>query len=136
MAFVIRKLPDEPIIIVTIDLPIERYMQNVRSLNAQVDHLASTLTPPIYRILDAHAIEPTISDILLWIAEQDRGRPGSLTDPRVRPIAVGISPIAEVAVRKVRQLVGIEVPWFTTLEEALAFARAEIAQPDTPDGDE
>ena len=44
MAFAARKLPDEPVLVVTIDVPIERYISNVRSLNAEIGHQVQRMT--------------------------------------------------------------------------------------------
>ena len=126
MAFAVRKLPGEPIIITTVDFPLHKYGRNLVTLYAEIDHLIADETPPIYRILDARLLMPSYSDILLYIDIQNE-RPGSLLDPRLRSVLVGTHELLPALVRQIDRKLGLQVPQFPTVEDALCHIRAELA---------
>jgi hypothetical protein len=126
MPSAVIKLPGEPIVIVTIALPIERYLSSLHSVRGQIDRVAREVGSPLYEILDLRNQDVSFSDILLGLDEQHGQPPGSITDPRIRPVAVGDHPLLPIAVKKTRQRFSIDVPVFDTLQAALDFVRAEL----------
>lgn len=126
MPSAVIKLPDEPIVIVTIALPIERHLSSLHSVCAQIDRIARQVRRPLYTILDLRGQDLSFSDILLGLDEQKDQPPGSMTDPRVRPIVAGDHPLLAIAQKKARQQLAIEIPVFDTLQIALAYVRAEL----------
>jgi hypothetical protein len=125
----ITKLPDEPIVIVTIRLPLHEYLDDIAILNEQVAQILATTEGPVYRISDGSKLDDiAFSDILLWLGEQRTSRPGSVLDSRVIPIAVGSGRMAQAGLRKLAERTGVHMPLFETLEEAVEFARAQLAQ--------
>ncbi len=125
MAFAIRKYSDEPVVVVTVDLPLDRFQSNVHLLGTQVDQLARRFdSPPLYTIIDASELDLSFSDILLLIDEFSQGTPGPFANPRVYPIVVGTHPMIGIGVKKVRQRLELQVPWFSTLGEALDHIHA------------
>lgn len=127
MSFTVRKFADEPIVIVTIDVPVEQYLDNFRSLKAQVARIAAEVNGPLYYILDTRDIEsPSYSDILIWIEEHKVGDAATLSRHDIRYHAVGTHPLLLVGVKKVYQLLGIEVAIFAEMDDALATIRAQM----------
>jgi hypothetical protein len=120
------KLPGEPIVIVTIALPIERHLSSLYSIRAQIDRVAREAGGPLYVLLDLRNQDVSFSDILLGLDEQVGRPPGAITDPRVRPVGVGDHPLLAIAAKKTWQRYSIDVPIFDTLEAALQHARAEL----------
>jgi hypothetical protein len=56
-------------------------------------------------------------------------------DPRIRPAMIGENPLVEIGVRKLNQLLGVEIEYFATLEEALDWARDDIRRQSDPPPD-
>jgi hypothetical protein len=128
MAFVARKLSDEPVLIVTIDVPIERHIQSLRTLNAEVARqLEAMQHAPSCLIFDLRGLDLTCSDILLWI-EECRSDPklAIATYPELLLLAVGDQPVLPIGIRKVEQLLHLKMTHFETLPDALAFAREAV----------
>ncbi|HML23359.1 MAG TPA: hypothetical protein PKD09_17015 [Aggregatilinea sp.] len=127
MGFTVRKLQGEPIAIVTLALPIERYPSGPGMICHQLSQLAAREPGPLFAIFDMRGLEPSLSDVYLWLAEQKHGKQGSLTDARLRPILVGTHPMIPVAAKKIRQQLGIDVRCVPTMDEALATVRGQFA---------
>jgi hypothetical protein len=128
MESAVIKLPDEPIVIVTVRLPIHEFLDDLALLNQQVADILATTQGPVYRISDTNLLsEGGFSDLMLALGEQRAHPLGSVMDPRVKPILVGTGPMLPIVVRKVAQHTGVTMPLFATLDEALAYARAQIA---------
>ena len=123
MAFAVKKLPDEPIVIVTIDLPVHEYEQNFRSLSNQLARLAENAAEGFEVILDGRTLDLSFSDVLLLIDLGQDTPAGTFADPRLHWSIVGTHPLFAIAVKKVRQQLSAYVTLFETLDEALAAAR-------------
>src|SRR3990172_5255734 len=118
MTFAIRKFPGEPMVVVTVDFPLDRFLPNAHLISIQLDQLANNFTaPPLYTILDLSKLEPSVSDMLLLIDEFSKRTPGPLANPTLYPIVVGSHPIVGIGVKKIQQRLGVPVPWFNTLGE-------------------
>lgn len=128
MFFEIRKLPDEPIVIVSGDLPVARAIPMLVSIHRQITRILDTVDGPLYRITDMRAVDDvSMSDILIWLDElRSRSEPGSIHDPRIHTLLVSTHPILQIGVRKIQTELALNVPLFHTLEDALAFARESI----------
>lgn len=127
MPFALVKLPNEPIVIVMGDVPIEDHLGPLHSIFAQVDRVASEVGCRLYFVADARNLTNlSYSDILIWLDELRAAPPGSPRDPRVEFWVVGTHDLLPILVKKMRQQFGIEPPLVTTLEEALDGIRAEI----------
>lgn len=126
MPFALSQLPDEPIIVGSLEFPIHDYLDELPILRARLDEIASAQPGLTVVIWDIRAQDISYSDIILLLDEAREGGPGNLTDPRLRPIVISTHPIARVGANKARQMFYIDIPLFSTLEMALAQARAEI----------
>lgn len=128
MAFAVKKLPDEPIVIVTVDLPVHEYEQNFKSLSTQLDQLVSSLASPLYTILDVRSLDVAFSDILLLIDLSREFPSGLLADGRMIWILVGEHPLLPIAIRRLAQQLGGEFLTFEAIEDTLAFIRDQLDQ--------
>lgn len=135
MVFAVRRLPEEAIVIVTISVPVERYVDNFRSLDAQIAHTATEIGGQFYCLWDLRGVDLSFSDILLWSETQQDRHPGSLNDPLVHPVLIGNHPLLPAAVRRFKTLLNLDVPLVATLDEALALARAALSPGSDPDSD-
>lgn len=138
MAFAISQLPDEPIIIVTVDLPLDRHLDSFRSTNEQLNHFAATGDELLYVVFDLRGEDVTFSDVIIGVDELDSDPASWIKYPRVILIAVGQHPVLEIAIKRVGQQFHVEMPRFTTLDEALVFIRASYdtgSPSDQPDPD-
>jgi len=126
MAASVRKLSDEPIAIIHIEVPGDRNLASLRAVEVQVNQIVRETGDPLYCVLDGRSLEPSYSDVLLWLDDHQQAYPSPITNPHIRLVVVGTHPMLATAVQKVRQFFKTDVPLFTTLDEALAFIRGEI----------
>ncbi len=126
MSFAVRKLPGQPIVIVSVCFPLDETLQEYVDINRQVARLADHTDGLLYRVSDArHVKDLSFADIYLWIQMQRDYPEGSAIDPRVYPIFVGSHPVCEAGLKKVRSQLGIEMPAFQTLSAAINFVSAQ-----------
>jgi hypothetical protein len=127
MPFVISRLPDEPIVHVLIDVPLEQHMNSVTSIIKGLMDLARQSGSILYVVVDMTDQDPTVSDIHLAI---DLLTPLEkwLTEPPVRSALVGNHPVLSVAVRRFQQQLDLEVQQYEQMDEALASIRAQIVR--------
>ncbi|MBN1680744.1 MAG: hypothetical protein JW966_10655 [Anaerolineae bacterium] len=129
MVYCLQKLPDEPIAILTIGLPVERYISNLQSLQTDVARLVLvTEPPPLYCLLTWRGPSMAFSDVLLWLEEQRFDHPSSICDPRVQGVLVGTDPMLPIAVKRAKAHLYIDLPHLPSLAEALAYVRSEISR--------
>jgi len=126
MPFAVIKLPEEPIVIVSVALPIERHLSSLYSIWVQIDRLAREERGPLYEIVDVRNQDVSFSDILVALDELDDHPPGSIADPRIRTVLVGDHPMLAIAVKKLWQRFSLEIPVFATLDAALDYVRGEL----------
>ena len=131
MPFAITQMPDEPILIVKIEVPLEQHLASITSVNTQLAQLMNASSSQIYVLVDLRDQMLSFSDILIGIDLLKH--PDSWIEQRAaRPILVGSDPMIGIAVRRFKQQIKINLGHFETLDEALAYARAEIARSDRP----
>ncbi len=127
MAFAVKKLGDDPIIIVSLDVPLIRYLSNLRSTYAQVDQIATACAPPLYRIIDTRSLDLSFSDILLWMEEQAAVPRGGILDSRLTSLIVGTHPLLPAWSRRIKLAFNIDTPVYPYLELALIDIRTRIS---------
>lgn len=127
MAFAVKKISDEPIIIVSLDVPLIRYLSNLRSTYAQIDQIAAACHPPLYRIIDTRSLDLSFGDILLWMDEQSGAPKGSILDSRLITLMVGTHPLLPAWARRVKQAFNVEIPIYSVLDLAMIEIRTRIA---------
>jgi hypothetical protein len=126
MAFTASQLPNEPIVIIKPALPFEQHVQTVHWYRERLAQLVEQVSSTLYCIVDARALDISFSDILLWLNDAN-GQPLSTADPRVKMILVGTHPLLGVCMKKAQQQLNLTFLWYGTLEDALAYAHAEVA---------
>jgi hypothetical protein len=124
MVFAVSKLPGEPILIVTLDLPLEQHLQSWRSLTAALARFVTEAERGIAVVFDLRDQEVSFSDILIGISELQASAADWIVDPNMSLVIVGEHPMLDITARRVDQQFHFLPPRFATMEEALAQIRA------------
>jgi hypothetical protein len=130
MSFSIQKFPNEPIVLVVFNNdfdPLQDYPLLWEALGRELEGMPG----PIYRITNMLDINLTLSALMIGMAQETRGgSPGSASDPRMRGSMVAAGILAELIAKSFQQEQyggrAAPVPLFSTVDEALAHARAEL----------
>ena len=134
MAYTLQQLPGEPIII---DAHMEPLDPNAYAVFAKdLVALATSIEGTIWRIIDLSGVSLSFTLLVHVMAEEAKsGLPGTSGDPRVRPLLVGSGEAIDLMVKGAQnQHYGsIEMQAFATQEEAIAYARAQIAAEKMPE---
>ncbi|NDJ54669.1 MAG: hypothetical protein GYB68_16500 [Chloroflexi bacterium] len=119
----VEKLPDEPIIIVTVT-----ESSDVESVAAACDAIIGDKLGPFYRINDFSAFSFTFSGLMVGMAAETTRLPGSLSDPRIKPVFVGTSDMVKLGSQAGRQeqYGELAILLFATLEDALQHIRLQL----------
>jgi hypothetical protein len=127
MAFAVKKFSGEPIYILSIDLPLEKYVENLKSVNAVFSRITSESKDPIFILIDGRSLSPTFSDILMGLDLQRSIATGWSKASPVHFLLFGEHPLFEVGCKRARDYLNIDITWYKTLEQALARIRAETS---------
>ena len=124
----LTRLPDEPIVIVEIQPTLDP-QKEVYEIADAIAEMFEGEEGPIYRINDFTSIDLPFGGLVMGLGLEAQSRPGSLSDPRIKPIFVGTSDMVELGAKSARQehYGGLEIWLFATLDEALAHIRTELA---------
>jgi hypothetical protein len=128
MAYTIEKLPDEPIIILTVRDPLGTPAEHRKSHEEMVA-VINTIEGNVYRITDMRELNINFADMLHRIAEEAKARSaGAMSDERIKGIVVGSHDMVRLGTQALsqQQYGGLKIPLFERLEEALDYARDEI----------
>jgi hypothetical protein len=127
MAFHVRRLPGEPIIIVEAVPPFDRH--EVDDTNDRVHALARAIDSRVFRISDVRLINVTFESIQETLAEHRDAEPGSITDPQMIPVFVGGGELSHILADGFahHNFGGVEVLLFSDLDPALAYIRDRVA---------
>jgi hypothetical protein len=128
MAFNIQWLPEEPILIETATGLITS--DDFGGMYEQVAAMIEGREDKIYRIADYTAADSSFMDILKAVKLASNHAAGSSSDPRIQTVYVGTSQwisLARTALQQ-PQFGGIMIPTFVDLDDALVYARREIAK--------
>lgn len=123
MPATVEQYGDESIIVLTFIGTINAEI--VRDAFMQCAEIADTIEGMVYRISDIRQGEATFRDVLGVIAQVRARIPGASGDPRIKGVFVGTHPLAKLYADFLRQL-GIQTPFFKTVEEALDYVRMEL----------
>ena len=128
MQAIVTRLPGEPIVIVELhstDTP----ESEIREVAQAIAALIKGEKGPIYRINDFTHVQIPLTTMIMGLGREMHGTPGSLSDPRIKPIFVSTSKIVALGIRSAyRGRYGrLDILLFATLEDALAHIRAEHA---------
>jgi hypothetical protein len=127
MSAVVTKLPDEPIILVTIEGHLD--VTIARDVYAQIAVLAKEIQEPVYyRITDVRKQESTFIEMLAVVKEAMKGTEGTTTDPRMVHIFVGREKMALLARDMLRNINPHNHPMLDTVEDALTYIRFDLGR--------
>ncbi len=127
MPVTIEKLPDQPVIVITVTEPFDHFKELPAGFR-KFQELAASVQGTIYRIIDVTGWRVPFNAVVDGLAADTRG--GAATDPRVRTVLVGSGEMVELGVKAVkqRQYGGREMALFASMDEALAYVNAELAK--------
>ncbi len=123
MAFAVTRFPEEPIVLVQLELA-NHEEASFLSLQAQLDRIASTVTPPLMMIIDLRKQDIRFCDVLLFLeccADDPRG---TAADPRIHTILLGEHLMLSVLQKRFKQRFRVTVRQAHQWDEALHTARA------------
>lgn len=128
MAFKVERLPNEPIIVVTWQMPVDTGKETPQTF-VDIDALIGP-DETVYCITDLRAVNIDFGTLVTAMAAQRVKAPGSPSDPRLRSSLVGTGMLWEIASRGAKQLQygGLDIPLYSSLEDALANAREKIKE--------
>lgn len=128
MTFTIEWLPDEPILVVRGSNMLTA--DAFRQMFAQVNEQVKSISGRVYRIADYSQATSSFMDIMQAVKIASSGAGGTTSDPRIQSIYVGTSQWISLARTALQQphFGGIQVPTFHTMEDALTYARMQLAQ--------
>ena len=130
MPFAVTQLPDEPIVIVSVELPVDQFQENFLAVNASLARVVNEADEQLHIIYDVREQEVTYSDVLL-IVDLLRNVVTGLQPGRVPyTYLVGTHPVLQVAINKFQQELGFGVQILPTLDAALAIIRASLDDED------
>jgi hypothetical protein len=129
MPAIVVKLPDEPIIVLTATDPFAP-QEDLLPAYEEVAEMIEDMPGSIYCLYDLSSVYLGFGDLIVVLGTAIRGAPGSASDPRVRGVIVGHDELAQLAADASRQeqYGNLDLPLFALMEEAVAYARAELAE--------
>ncbi len=130
MPIIVEKLPDEPIIVVICQEPMN-YVREAPKAFDQILALRDTIydSPEYYIVFDASAVKMGFGDMVTMMGEVKRVSQQPRSDLLVVPSLVGSGSLVEMAVNAVQQTqYGSykKVPLFTSVEQALESIRTDL----------
>ncbi len=126
MSFTVQRLPNEPILIIT---RFDATPSDLPQIFQQSLELSEDIEGTVYRIHDISRINPDFGTMVMGMANASEKREGSMRDPRFQDILVGSHELIRLASAAFQQeqYGGLTIPLFESLEEALDYARKQIA---------
>ncbi|HEC22199.1 MAG TPA: hypothetical protein ENI95_04710 [Chloroflexi bacterium] len=126
MSFTVQRLPNEPILIVT---RFDATPSDLLQIFQQSLELSEDIEGTVYRIHDISRVDLDFGTMVAGMANASEKRKGSMRDPRFQDILVGgheLIRLASAAFQQ-EQYGNLTIPFFESLEEALDYARKQIA---------
>jgi hypothetical protein len=125
----VRKLPDEPIIILTYEGDVDA--ETIKSAFRQSVELMASIEGVVYRISDVRAIdvdEQAMRELFKLVADIRNQQTGSSADPRIHGVFVGEHQLARLYAEIMSQywFGSTQIPFYHTLDEALEHIRFTI----------
>jgi hypothetical protein len=121
-----RRLEGESIIVATYVPPLDP-VTDVIDADKEVHELAKDIKGIVFQITDTRQTKPTLDVIIEGMAQMRRAVP---VDPRFRTIIVGTEEMVKLGAQAAKQAQYGErmMSVFATVEEAIEYARAELAK--------
>jgi len=128
MSVTVEKLPDEPIIVATIQGHFD--VAIAREIFQKSVELAEGIDGHYYRVTDGRQMDISFGDMMKVVEEASRGEPGSTRDQSVTVVLVGTGEMGKLFANmmKLRQYGGTPTPIFKSMDEALTHIRADMTR--------
>lgn len=125
VAFTVKRLKDEPIVVLKITYPLEDAVQETIDSDHAVAELGKEIEGRYYRIADMLGLELSWNDVLSWLAQQKKASPGSINDPRIVNLLVSDTSMTKNSAQFAgqEQYGSVNIKVFDTVEEAIVHAR-------------
>lgn len=122
MAFAVTRLPDKPVILVKLEVPLERYLSNFRAVRSGIERLVAGNTETFYILFDIQRLDISFSDILILLDELAHAPVNPRVLSHAQVLVIGTHPLIEIGVRRIQKLTGLSLNRCASLEEGLAWA--------------
>jgi hypothetical protein len=130
MPYKVERLSGEPVIIVTWQGPFSEKSIVEKDFIAACDDVVSLMGSerPVVRIDDVRGVKVDFGDLVVGMGVARKKLPGSPSDPSIKALIVGSGFLWDLASKGAKQLQygAIDIPLFTSMEDALATARKII----------
>jgi hypothetical protein len=128
----VERLPDEPILIARYTGKV--IVDDVRHVFERSAELISADDKVVFRVTDMVHSDTDFGEVLKMARELGSGVPGSTGDTRIRAAIVGRGRWAKLFADTIqqKQFGGFHIPLFKDMDDALAYARLEIARLNNP----
>jgi hypothetical protein len=129
MPAIVVKLPDEPIVVLTATDPFVP-QEDLPAAYEEIAEVIDGIPGLVYCLYDISSVYLGFSDLVATLGIAIRGLPGSASDPRVKVVIVGSDDLAQLAseASHQEQYHHLNFPLFAVMEEAVDYARAELAE--------
>jgi hypothetical protein len=127
MNYIISRLPNEKIIVADI-YPDFNFNRDVPPMCVEIDKLIQPGEVGVYIIYDMLKRNLNFGDLVVGLAEHQGGRPGSLTDPRLKAVTVANGELVKMgnAAMGTDRYGNVEISLFEQFDEALAAVRSRV----------
>ena len=131
MTIIVEKLPGEPIIVATMSEPME-YYDEIPKMFERILELRDTIqgVPKYYTIISMTGIKAGFTEIVFSLGEARKTSQKRRADLPIGLHLVGTGDLFEMVANALsqRQYGGYAAPLYTTLSDALAAIRSDIAK--------
>jgi hypothetical protein len=127
MAFAVTRLPGKPIVLVTLDVPLENYTSNLRVIHTYLVHLVTETQGPLHIWFDLRNVNISFCDIL--IAADEIAHAPRTCFPGAQVALIGTHPLITVGIRRMTRDYKIDLDHFATLEDAFGHMIATNGYP-------
>jgi hypothetical protein len=129
MSFRVERLAGEPILLVTVPEDFD-VKNDLPAAIKQIREILDGSEEPVYHTHDVHPFQMSFDDMMAAMRLLTQGEMAILRHPNIREVLVAADDTMIRAAAKALALVpygGLPVRVFETLDEALAYAREQIA---------
>jgi len=127
MKFTVERLPNEPILMITI---LKDYVvgKDTPDIVRTVDSKIGKDETGLYSIYDLREMKMTFGDLVLALSNQSQKAPGAMADPRASAVIVGSSEMVKLGAQAFQQeqYGNLKFPLYQSVEEALSYAREQL----------
>ncbi|NDJ34453.1 MAG: hypothetical protein GYB64_07265 [Chloroflexi bacterium] len=129
MSFVVEQLPDKPVVIIRITDSFDWETETPRIIEEVASLMDGWTDRLIFRVTDFTQAEYKFGEVVQALGAETQGGPGSIADPRVRPIYVGGDDLIQLAAQSTNQTQygKINVLYFATMDEAMTYIEAVLS---------